>query len=94
MTTDSHNDPPCFGDLEKVFPEGDDGLRHSPDGCLLCSEKTACLRSAMQGEQGLRVREEKVDRDYASGALGFFERWRRKKALHTRRSQKERKNER
>ncbi|MCG6911030.1 MAG: hypothetical protein LJE94_13020 [Deltaproteobacteria bacterium] len=95
MTVDRRNDaPPCFGELETVFPEGDDGLRHSPDECLRCREKTECLRAAMQGDPGLRVREEKVDRAYAAGMMGFFERWKRKKAFDTRRKQSKKRSER
>jgi hypothetical protein len=79
-------DPGCFGRLEIVFPPGADGLRHTPRGCLACRVKTACLRQAMEGRAGLAVREEAVDRAYRAGALGFLERWSRKKALHRRRT--------
>jgi hypothetical protein len=37
----------------------------------------------MADKSGLTVREELVDRAYASGMVGFFERWSRKKALNT-----------
>ena len=89
MTADNKDAPACFGDLETVFPRTEDGLRHSPETCLACAHKTECLRSAMQGGQGLRVREEKVDRAYASGVMGFFERWSQKKKLDTHRKQAE-----
>ena len=79
--------------MESVFPEGDDGLRHSPDACMQCPVKTACLRTAMQGRQGLDVREVSVDRAYSSGMMGFLERWSRKKELDTRRKQKDGKGE-
>ena len=93
MKTSKKDLPKCFGDLNTVFPQGEDGLRHSPASCLECAHKTACLRSAMQGGQGLQVREETVDRAYASGMLSFFERWSKKKDLNTRRIQKEKKKE-
>lgn len=79
--------PYCFGKLEEVFPLGDDGLRHTPESCLVCLYKTKCLRSVMQKTEGLKVREEKVDRAYAAGVIGFLERWSRKKELHRRRQQ-------
>ena len=85
MTDDKEHLPSCYGDLGTVFPAGDDGLRHSPDTCMRCPEKTECLRTAMQGGKGLDVREETVDRAYASGMMGFFERWSRKKELDLRR---------
>jgi hypothetical protein len=54
-----------------------------------CCYKTECLRKAMAEKGGIAVREEMVDRAYASGMVGFFERWSRKKALN---AQKQRKN--
>lgn len=89
MTVNQEKFPPCFGNLEIVFPKGEDGLRHTPESCIPCSYKTPCLRKAMAEKGGLTVREEIVDRAYASGMVGFFERWSRKKALNT---QKQRKN--
>ncbi|MCU0556336.1 MAG: hypothetical protein MUF67_03380 [Desulfobacterales bacterium] len=77
--------PPCFGDLKTVFPMGQDGLRHTPRQCMICVFKTECLRSAMDGADGLGVREESVDRAYAAGMIGFFQRWSRKKDLRRRR---------
>jgi hypothetical protein len=74
--------PPCFGDLETVFPLGSDGLRHSPPECMRCEYNTDCMRLGLRGGGGLKVREESLERAYASGAVGFWERWSRKKALH------------
>ena len=85
MTTDSkENYPDCFGKLEIVFPMGSQGLRETPKVCLPCPHKTLCLRNAMQKTEGLKVREERVDRAYQSGMMGFFERWSRKKSLKRR----------
>ena len=76
--------PECFGNLTKVFPKGEDGLRHSPEECFACPENTHCLRSALQGTDGIDVQEEHVDRAYRSGMIGFFERWSRRKELDAR----------
>lgn len=38
---------------------------------------------------GITVREEMVDRAYASGVVGFFERWSRKKALRAQKQKRE-----
>lgn len=73
--------PKCFGELETVFPKTKDGLRNTPDACLDCLHKTACLRSAMRGAGGVKVRGEIVDRAYDSGLMSFFERWSKKKEL-------------
>jgi len=74
--------PYCFGKLDEVFPLGEDGLRHTPESCMVCLYKTRCLRSAMEGAEGLAVREEKLERAHEAGMIGFFDRWSRKKALH------------
>ena len=78
--------PVCFGDLDTVFPMGEDGLRHTPAGCMTCEHKTGCLRAAMKAGSGDQVREEMVDRAYDSGLIGFFQRWSRKKHYHHRRT--------
>ena len=79
MPEDHHKHPACFGNLEIVFPMGDGGLRCTPASCMECDSKTACLRTAMKRPAGIEVREEMVDRAYASGRLGFLERWSRRK---------------
>lgn len=77
--------PECFGRLEKVFPPGADGLRHSPAACLACPQKTPCLRAALEGEEGGAVHEERLERAWRSGSTGFLERWARQKQLRGRR---------
>jgi len=89
MTDNQKKYPPCYGDLDTVFPQGEEGLRHTPESCMPCYYKTTCLRKAMTEKGGITVREEMVDRAYASGMVGFFERWSRKKVLNT---QKQRRN--
>ena len=81
MTSKKNKLPKCFAHLETVFPMGKDGLRITPDSCLACSHKTECLRAAIQGRDGLKVKEERIDRAYNSGMIGFFERWSKKKAI-------------
>jgi len=73
--------PECFGVLETVYPLQDDGFRNTPASCFACRYKTDCLRSAMGGIEGLKVKEEFLDRAYESGLIGFLERWARKKGL-------------
>ncbi|MFH1992194.1 MAG: hypothetical protein ABIK98_07255 [Pseudomonadota bacterium] len=77
--------PACFGRLESVFPKSKDGLRETPENCLVCFRKTECLKTALEGTDGLNVREEFIDRAYKAGAIGFLERWSRKKELRRRR---------
>lgn len=77
----SNGPPSCFGRMEIVFPVSEDGLRHSPETCQACRHKTDCLRTAMKCKAGLEMQEEKVDQAYASGMVGFLERWSKKKDL-------------
>jgi hypothetical protein len=76
--------PYCFGNLEIVFPPGQDGLRSSPESCMVCHCKTECLREALAGPAGDKVREEHLDRAADAGMVGFFGRWSRKKQFHRR----------
>jgi hypothetical protein len=80
--------PYCFSKLDVVFPKGPDGLRETPESCMVCYCKTECLRTAMQSVEAIEVREEKMERAYEAGMMGFLERWSRKKALHRRRKAK------
>ena len=80
--------PYCFADLETVFPMQENGLRETPPSCMVCHCKTECLRAAMQKSGGETVEEERVDRAYTAGAMGFLERWSRKKRLHSKRQGK------
>ena len=77
--SDSSKHPACFGVLEQVFPKCADGLRQTPERCMNCSYKVTCLREAVSGPDGNRVREEVIDRAYGSGVISFFERWSKKK---------------
>lgn len=81
MTVNENQRPACFGILEKVFPAGKHGLRETPEDCMACSHKTACLKTVLEGADGLKVQEEFLDRAYASGKISFWERWSRKKGL-------------
>jgi hypothetical protein len=81
MTREKKEYPYCFGKLDTVFPLGKDGLRHTPESCMVCFCKIECLRTVIKGPEGIKVEEERVKRAYGSGAIGFIERWSRKKAL-------------
>lgn len=82
MTEKEEKYPECFGRLELVFPLTEDGLRHTPEACMACNAKTGCLRRAMGKAEGLRVKEELVDRSYRAGSIGFLARWSRKKDIN------------
>lgn len=85
--------PYCFAVLEKVFPMGKNGLRQTPEKCMVCLYKVECLRTAMTKSDGLKVKEEMIDRAYSSGVMGFFERWSKKKDLQRRGLENKKKTE-
>jgi hypothetical protein len=88
MQNTSSPPPYCFGKLENVFPEGEDGFRNTPESCVPCCHKTECLRTAMSEAGGLKLQEKNVDRAYTAGMIGFLGRWSRKKELQRRISEK------
>ncbi len=60
---------------------GTDGLRHSPERCVVCYCKVECLKTAMAGDDGIKVKAELVDRNYEFGVSSFLERWAKRKTL-------------
>ncbi len=81
MADQKNSRPECHGNLDIVFPPGEDGLRHSPEKCMRCEFKTECMRSAMTRPAGIRFEEERVNRAYAAGKIGFVRRWSKIKYL-------------
>jgi len=81
MVDDETTSPECFGQLDTVFPVGEEGIRTSPPECMKCPHAKACLQTAMRGPAGLRLQEEKVDQAYKYGLIGKLERWSRKKLI-------------
>jgi hypothetical protein len=71
----------CFGNLEKVFPMGEDGFRLSPPECMQCPMATPCLQAAMREKDGLKLKEKRIDQAYELGLITTFERWSQKKLL-------------
>jgi hypothetical protein len=85
MTMEEDKLPPCFGELDKVFPMQENGLRQTPESCFFhCPVKTRCLKQAMASKDGVKVEEELIDRSEQAGMMNFFERWSRKKQVHRR----------
>jgi hypothetical protein len=80
----------CFGILEKVFPVGESGLREVAPDCFHCPDRTPCLRKALASRDGLRMREEILERAESRGLVGRLQRWSRKKSLQRRLRQQER----
>jgi len=75
--------PDCFGNLEKVFPMSDDGIRKSPGYCIRnCKFNKECINMAVNSSAGKKTKEERIDAMYESGNINFFARWARKKSLN------------
>ena len=71
----------CFGDLDRVFPMGKEGLREVPPNCFACPDKKACLQMALTTKKGIGLRSEMLDRAPAKGMVGWLRRWSEKKTL-------------
>lgn len=82
----------CFGDLNRVFPLGGEGLREIVPGCFKCPDLKACLQAALGTEQGLVLKMEALDRIPATGLVGRVKRWSERKALWRRMTEAKRKN--
>ena len=82
MTDNETNPPECFGQLDTVFPVGEEGIRTSPPECMKCPYARSCLQAALRSPEGLKLQEEKVDQAYEYGLIGKLERWSKKKLLH------------
>lgn len=78
------NRPHCFGDLQRVFPAGSQGLRQVAAGCWDCTHRVDCLRVAASGQGGETLVEEKHLRGDPEGVVGFMRRWSRRKAASRR----------
>ncbi|MCB2192559.1 MAG: hypothetical protein KQI62_13395 [Deltaproteobacteria bacterium] len=76
--------PECFGDLERVFPSADGGLREVAAGCWDCTHRVDCLRVAASGQGRETLYEEKALRGDPEGVVGFMRRWSRRKSASRR----------
>lgn len=75
--------PACFGDMEKVFPRGADGLREVPKDCWDCEERVDCLKAAVGSADARREMDEDMARreqEMTGGVTGFLRRWSRLKS--------------
>lgn len=77
--------------LDNVFPLGKEGLREVVPDCFQCPDRVACLKESLNTEQGLRFKNEVIDRSTPSGLAGRLKRWSEKKDLSRRLKQKKRK---
>lgn len=73
--------PDCFGILDRVFPVGDSGIREVTQKCMECPYRIECLRSALDTEEGIKMREEIMERVPVSSVGDWIKRWSEKKML-------------
>ena len=81
MSIKDNERPSCFGELETVFPMGDEGIRTTPPECMKCPHVKLCIQTAMRGPEGLKLEEARIDRAYEYGLIGKLERWSKKKLI-------------
>ena len=79
----------CFGDLDRVFPMGKEGLREVPQNCFDCNDKKTCLQKALTTKKGLDLKRELLERTPFTGVVGWLKRWSEKKVLTQLAKQKE-----
>jgi len=81
MSSPENEYPECFGQLETVFPVGEEGIRTTPPECMKCPHVKSCIQTAMRGPEGLKLEEARIDRAYEYGLIGKLERWSKKKLI-------------
>ena len=74
----------CYGILDQVFPEGEQGLRQAPPECFECPDRVACLKEAINTKEGLEMRTQLLVRAEKGGLIGRFQRWSQKKHMSRR----------
>ncbi|RJX36445.1 MAG: hypothetical protein C4525_00905 [Desulfarculus sp.] len=86
MPASSHSSrPECFGDLSRVFPSGQDGLREVSARCWDCRLRVECLRAAASKRDGReQLEQERASRGEPEGVAGFLRRWSRLKTASRR----------
>ena len=89
MMMDEKNE--CFGILDNVFPISENGLREIVTECFQCPDRVLCLKIALSTEEGIKMREDILDRAAKDGFIGRLQRWSRKKELHRLLKQQEKK---
>ena len=72
----------CFGDLDRVFPMGDKGLREIVPACYDCRDKKACLEAALLTKEGLAFKREILKRSPVKGLVGRIRRWSELKTIN------------
>ena len=72
----------CFGILEKVFPVGENDLREIVPECFECPLRTSCLKTALDTEDGIKMKEKILDRAATEGMVGRLRMWSEKKILN------------
>ena len=71
----------CFGLLNRVFPVSDRGYREVVPECFQCPERVACLKQALDTEEGIEMRVQILDQAPVHGVMERIKRWSRKKEL-------------
>ena len=76
--TATRTEAPCFGQLDQVFPLGEDDLRSVRPECRDCGQVQACLKAASESEAGTEMmasRMAAMNHGSHQGVKGFLNRW-------------------
>lgn len=71
----------CYGILERVFPEGERGVRQVPPRCFECPDRVPCLKEAINTKEGLEMKAQLLIRSEKGGLISRFQRWSEKKHI-------------
>ena len=71
----------CFGVLDKVFPEGEQGVRQVPQQCFQCPDHVQCLKVALDSKEGVKFRMGLLNRRKPMGFVDRIKIWSERKAL-------------
>lgn len=74
----------CYAILERVFPQGNHGIREVPPECFQCDDRVSCLREALNTKEGLEMKAQLLERAEKGGVISRFRRWSQKKHLSRR----------
>ena len=82
----------CFGNWDRVFPLGEDGLRNVTDDCRECPQVQACLKAGSESPEGLEMRAsrfEDMGHKQGRGVTAFLSRWSELKTIRRQAGRKE-----
>jgi hypothetical protein len=66
--------PECFGDMSKVCPRDEEGIRQPRVECLPCGSLKTCLQHGLI-EEGVAIPKSAIESPAVTKVSGFLKRW-------------------